>query len=319
MLRVSFALVTALLLAGGSLLALAGPRALAQQAAARAQASVQAGAPARDRLHVVTSIRPIGDLIQNVGGDRVEVIAIVPSGGEPEEYDPTPADALAVSRGRVFFANGLGLEAYLDTLVESAGNAELEVVTLSEGLPTIAGFGQGADRGGNPHLWLDPQNAISYVEVIRATLGRVDPAGASVYDANAAAYTAQLYDLDRAIQEQVSALPADRRVLVTTHDAYPYFAGRYGFTYLAVVSANPGSDPSAQEYAELVKAVRASGVKAIFGEVGFSDRMISLLAQDTGATFVGDLYTDTLGDSAPTDTYLGAMRNNAETIVGALQ
>src|SRR5438045_4309695 len=116
------------------------------------------------RLKVVTSILPIADLIQNVGGDRVQVTALVPPGGEPEDYDPTPADATTVSQARVFFANGLGLETYVDDLTESAGNAQLEAVTLSEGLPTLTSFGQGADEGGNPHLWLDPQNAISYVD-----------------------------------------------------------------------------------------------------------------------------------------------------------
>src|SRR5262249_4737502 len=140
------------------------------------------------KLRIVTSIRPIADLVQNVGGDRVDVVALVPPGAEPEDYDPTPADATAVSKARIFFANGLGLEAYLDRLAESAGTPQLEVVTLSDGLPTITGFGQGEQQGGNPHLWLDVQNAISYVDAIQQTLDRVDPSGAVTYDANAAAY-----------------------------------------------------------------------------------------------------------------------------------
>jgi ABC-type Zn uptake system ZnuABC Zn-binding protein ZnuA len=271
------------------------------------------------QLKLATSIRPLADLIQNVGGDRVDVLALVPPGGEPEEYDPTPADAAAVGKARVFFANGLGLETYLTGLVESAGGSELEVVTLSEGLPTIASFGQGAEAGGNPHLWLDPQNAIRYVEVIRQTLDRIDPASAALYDANAAAYTTKLQQLDASIEQQVGTVPAERRVLVTTHDAYPYFAQRYGFSYLAVISANPGSDPSAQEYAQLVNTVKANRVPAVFGEAGFSERMISQLAADTGAAFVGDLFTDTLSEAAPTNTYIGAMAYNADTIVSALR
>lgn len=271
------------------------------------------------RLKVVTSIMPIADLIQNVGGDRVQVTALVPPGGEPEDYDPTPADATAVSQARVFFANGLGLEGYLDKLTESAGNSQLEVVTLSDGLPTLTSFGQGADAGGNPHLWLDPQNAVSYVDTIQRTLSRVDPDNASLYQTNAERYTGQLEDLDASIQQQVGTIPPAQRVLVTTHDAYPYFAKRYGFTYLAVVSANPDAGPSAQEYAQLVKTVRDNNVKAVFGETGFSAQMISQLAADTGATFVGDLYTDTLSQQPPTNTYLGAMQYNADTIVGALR
>jgi len=279
-----------------------------------AQPAAQSG-----RLKVVTSIMPIADLIQNVGGDRVQVTALVPPGGEPEDYDPTPADATAVSQARVFFANGLGLEAYLDDLTESAGNSQLEVVTLSEGLPTLTSFGQGADEGGNPHLWLDPQNAISYVDTIQKTLSRVDPANAALYQTNAERYTGQLKELDASILQQVSTIPAAQRVLVTTHDAYPYFAKRYGLTYLAVINANPDAGPSAQEYAQLVKTVKENQVKAVFGERGFSAQMISQLAADTGATFVGDLFTDTLSQEAPTNTYLGAMQYNVATIVGALR
>ena len=270
-------------------------------------------------LKVVTSITPIADLIKNVGGDRVEVTALVPPGGEPEGYDPTPADAAAVARARVVFVNGLGLERYLDNLIEAAGNPELEVAVLSDNLPTLSGFGQGADEGGNPHLWLNPRHAIHYVDVVRTTLSRVDQDNAAFYEANAARYSSQLGELDAYIDQQVQSIPPAQRVLVTTHDAYPYFAERYGLTYLAVVSANPESDPSAQEYAQLVRTVRDSRVKAVFGEAGFSDRFVSQLAADTGATFVADLYTDTLGREAPTDTYVGAMTFNADTIVGALR
>jgi manganese/iron transport system substrate-binding protein len=295
------AMLLALLVIAG--LALPTPRVASQQPA----------------LKIVTSIGPLADLIRNVGGERVEVTALVPPGVEPEDYDPTPADAATVSKARVFFANGLGLEAYLDNLVQSAGGPSLEVVTLSAGAPTIISFGQGSQVGGNPHLWLDPQNAIHYVGIVQQTLGRVDPANAATYDANAAAYTTRLTQLDAAIQQQVSTLPVERRVLVTTHDAYPYFAQRYGFTYLAVISASPDAEPSAQEYAQLVKTIKENRVPAIFGEAGFSERTISGLAADTGAAFVGSLFTDTLSEEPPTNTYLGAMQYNADTIVNALR
>src|SRR5262249_20681092 len=136
------------------------------------------------------------------------------------------------------------------------------------------------------HLWLDPQNAISYVDTIQQTLSRVDPANAASYQANADRYTAQLKALDASIQQEVAALPPAQRVLVTTHDAYPYFAKRYGFTYLAATNANPDAGPSAQESAKLVKTVRDSTVKAVFGETGFSEQITSQLAPATGATFV---------------------------------
>ena len=150
------ALLMALLVIAG--FALPTPRAASQQPA----------------LQVVTSIGPLADLIRNVGGERVDVLALVPPGAELEDYDPTPADAAAVSKARIFFANGLGLEAYLDNLVQSAGGRDLEVVTLSEGAPTIISFGQGSEAGGNPHLWLDPQNAAHYVGCLLYTSDAAD-------------------------------------------------------------------------------------------------------------------------------------------------
>lgn len=269
-------------------------------------------------LTVATSITPLADLIRNVGGERVTVLVLVPAGADPEDFDPTPPDVAALGRARVFFANGLGLEAYLQRVVAAAGN-QLEVVTLSEGLPALRGFGQGAEAGGNPHLWLNPRYAMHYVEVIRQTLDRIDPDGAALYDANAERYLQQLAELDAEIERLVATLPPSARVLVSTHDVYPYFAERYGFRYLAVLSVRPGADPSAREYAELVRVVRENGVKAVFGEAGFSDRFIAQLAADTGARYIADLYTDTLGREPPVDTYIGAMRYNAQAIVEGLR
>jgi manganese/iron transport system substrate-binding protein len=270
-------------------------------------------------MKVVTSISPLADLIKNVGGERVDVTSLVPRGAGPEDYDPTPADALKIHGARVFFANGLGLEEYLADLVESVGEKQLAVVQLSEGLPTVTSFGHGVQQGGNPHLWLDPRSAIVYVDVIRQTLDRLDPPGAATYDANAAAYTAQLQALDQEIEQKVAQIPPANRILVSVHDAYPYFAQRYGLRYLAVISANPESDPSAQEYAALLQVVRNNQVKAVFGETGFSERFVSQLAADSGATYVADLYTDTLSEGPPADTYLNLMRSTSDAIVGALK
>jgi manganese/iron transport system substrate-binding protein len=270
-------------------------------------------------LKVVTTISPIADLIRNVGGNRVQVTSLVPVGDGPEDYDPTPADAAAVAAARIYFANGLGLEEYLEDLIQSSGNTSLQVVALSDGLPTLTGFGQGAEEGGNPHLWMSVRNGMAYVDVIQQTLSQVDPDSAPTYQANAAQYTARLVELDSYIEQQVQSLLPAQRVLVSTHDAYPYFADRYGLRHLAIISANPDSDPTAQEYAALIQTVKDNNVKAVFGEAGFSDRFIAQLAADSGATYVADLYTDTLSKAPPADTYLGLMRYDADQIVAALK
>jgi manganese/iron transport system substrate-binding protein len=270
-------------------------------------------------LKVVTTISPLADLIKNVGGDRVQVTSLVPVGAGPEDYDPTPADAATVAAARVYFANGLGLEAYLENLIQSSGNTGLQVVALSDGLPTLTGFSQGTEDGGNPHLWLSVRNGLAYVDVIQQTLSLVDPDNAPTYQTNAAQYSAQLAELDRYIEQQIQTLPVAQRVLVTTHDAYPYFADRYGMRHLAVISANPDSDPTAQEYAALIRTVKDNNVKAVFGEAGFSDRFIAQLATDTGAKYVASLYTDTLSKDPPGNSYLGMLRYDADQIVAALK
>ena len=204
-------------------------------------------------------------------------------------------------------------------MIQSSGNTSLQVVALSDGLPTLTGFGQGAEEGGNPHLWMSVRNSMAYVEVIQQTLSLVDPDSAPTYEANAAQYTAQLAELDTYIEQQIQTLPPAQRVLVTTHDAHPYFADRYGLRHLAVISANPDSDPTAQEYAALIQTVKDNNVKAVFGEAGFSDRFISQLAADSGATYVADLYTDTLSQDPPANTYLGMLRYDVDQIVAALK
>ncbi|MCC7103962.1 MAG: zinc ABC transporter substrate-binding protein [Chloroflexi bacterium] len=268
------------------------------------------------RLKVATSITPLADMIERVGGDRVEVVALVPRGARPEDYAPTPANVAVVSTAKVFFANGFGLEDYLTSTIESAGNDQIAVVRLSEGLPVLSSFGGGS---GNPHLWLNPRNGIAYVEVIRQTLGRIDPAGSGVYDTNAAAYTAELQALDAALEQQVAQIPPANRYLVSMHDAYPYYAERFGLKYLAIVSANPGADPSAQDYAALVQVVRDNHVRAVFGEAGFSDRFIRQLAADTGATYVAGLYTDSLSQGPPADTYAHLLQATTDAVVRALK
>jgi zinc/manganese transport system substrate-binding protein/manganese/iron transport system substrate-binding protein len=169
----------------------------------------------------------------------------------------------------------------------------------------------------NPHLWLNVAYASKYVDRIEAALADADPAGAAAYAEAADAYRARLADLDADIADRIGSLPAADRVVVSFHDAFPYFAAAYGLSVVGTIVDAPGQDPSAGEIADLVATIRSSGAKAIFAEAQFSPRLAETIAGETGAVVVTDLYTDSVGD-APADTYEGMMRSNADRVVEAL-
>jgi ABC-type Zn uptake system ZnuABC Zn-binding protein ZnuA len=259
---------------------------------------------------IVASTTVLADLVRTVGAGRLsEVTSVVPAGVDVEDYSPTPADLRTVSQANLLVMNGLALDRWVPKLVESA-NPGLPTLVLSDGLPLL-------DED-NPHLWLDVQYARAYVQKIHDRLVTVDPQGAPTYDENTTNYLAQLDELDQWIQQQVQTIPPDRRKLVTFHDAYPYFAARYGFELIGVITPSPGQDPSAGELAELIAAVKAANVPAVFSEAQFSPRLVETLANEAGVTrVVTDLYNDSLGDP-PVDSYVGMMRYNVERIVQAL-
>jgi ABC-type Zn uptake system ZnuABC Zn-binding protein ZnuA len=279
---------------------------LAVPLAARYRGQTTAGAGPR----VVASTTVFVDLVRQVGGDRLaSVDSIVPAGTEVEDYDPTPENLRTLSRANLLVMNGLALDSWIPELV-GAARPGISTLVLSDGLPAL-------DED-NPHLWLDVQYTRVYVERIRDALRSADPDGGEQYAANAAAYLSQLDALDAWIVEQVTQLPPERRKLVTFHDAFPYFAARYGFAVIGVITPSPGHEPSAGELATLVREVRAAQVPAVFGEAASSPRLIETLAAEAGvADVVSDLYTDSLGE-APVDSYVGMMRFNVERIVQAL-
>ena len=292
------------------------------------------GEGSRERVQVAATISVLQDLVEQVGGDRVEAFSIVPVGGSPETYGPSPRDAGRISESQVVFENGLGLDAWVEDLVESAGNEEQTVVELSEGLATIEGGEheegeQGAEEPeeegehahehaeGNPHLWLDVTNAEHYVERIHDTLAEVDPEGAEEYEANAGEYLAELEELDGYIRERAEGIPEERRKLVTFHDAFPYFAEAYGFELVGVVLENPEAEPGSREVAEVVLAIEEEGVPVVFTEPQFNAGLANTVAQEAGVE-VRELYTDTLVDDEAGNTYEAMMRTNIDRISEAL-
>lgn len=265
---------------------------------------------------VLTSISPLADLIKQVGGDKVQVVNLVPPGTDPHDFEPKPETVRQVANAKLFFANGVGQEYYLEKLVKNAGNSSLRTITLSEGLPIL---GQEKDNPGNPHLWLDVQNTEIYVEKIRDTLIETYPEDKETFNKNAQAYLGDLKILDQWIKDQILALPADSRNIIVFHDAWSYYAKRYGLTILTPVVHSGQSEPSAKEYAEILQLIREHKVKAVFGEVGFNPKLIHQLANDSGIKVVDDLYDDTLGITPETDSYIKVMKYNTKALVSALK
>jgi ABC-type Zn uptake system ZnuABC Zn-binding protein ZnuA len=266
-------------------------------------------------LSVVATTTVFADIVHNVGGERVSVKSIIPAGVGPEDYEPKPDDARKLAGADLIVSNGVGLDDFLDKLISAAGEGNASRLVLGDGIPTIS-----VDGDPNPHFWLDPSLVEShFVPAIAAALTKLDPAGASDYAANAAAYAGQLRALDAANRAKIATIPEANRKLVTFHDAFPYFAAHYGFEVIGVILANVGQEPSATELAALVEKVKAAHVRAVFSEAQFSPELARTLAQEAGITsVVTTLYNDTVGPP-PTDTYLTMMAWNVDEIVRSLR
>jgi ABC-type Zn uptake system ZnuABC Zn-binding protein ZnuA len=274
-------------------------------------------APTTDKLKVVASYSILGDLVQNIGGDRIELHTLVGPGLDTHTFEPGPADSVALTEASLVFENGLEFEPWLDDLYVSSGS-EAGRAVVSDGLEPLR-----SEEGGeaDPHLWHSAANAVHMGKAIRDALAKADAPNAAYYQANAEAYIAQLQQLDDWVFARVRTLPESRRKLVTTHDTFGYFADRYGFEVVGAVlpTSTEGASPSAQNVAALVESVKAAGVPAVFAENVSSNTLLRQVADEAGVSVVASLYTDALGPAGSGgDTYLKMMRYNVETIVTEL-
>lgn len=274
-------------------------------------------------LKVVAAETFLADIAQHVAGTRLTVKALMPIGVDPHSFEPTPQDVALVADSTVFIVNGAEFEHFLEKLLQNAGG-QRAVIEASAGLKSRQPSDNEIldDPHGDPHFWLDPNNAITYVENIRDALSKADPDGAATYKANAAAYIAKLEELDRWIAEQVAQIPEANRLLVTNHESFGYYADRYGFRIIGTIIPSVGTEasPSAQQLAALIDHIRATGAKAIFLETGTNPQLAQQVASETGAKVVSDLFTHSIsepGGRAP--TYIDMLKFNTTAIVSALQ
>ena len=273
-------------------------------------------------INIVVTIPVLKDLTEQVGGSRVRVTSLLNGYENEHTYSPKPSDLVAVRKARLLFEVGIGLEVWVSALVKNAGSTSLRVVTTSKGIALLrdrpephgaAHAGEGDDRG-NPHVWLDPENAMTMMRHITEALIQIDPAHATEYRTNQASYLRRLDQLRGELSERVARV-ADRR-FIAHHPAWPYFARRFGFQIVGTIQPQSGSEPSALHLHELIASIRKDRIKVVVSEIQLSQKIPELLAKETGARVV--VLTTLPGGLPYTDTYLDMLRYNVLQLVDAL-
>jgi zinc/manganese transport system substrate-binding protein len=274
-----------------------------------------AAAPARaqQRLNVVASFSILGDFVKNVGGDRVNVSTLVGPNGDVHVYAPAPADAKKIADAKLLVINGLGLEGWLPRLLQASGS-KAPIVTATRGIAPLR-LGSDAD----PHAWQSVVDAKIYVANIRDALVAADPADAEIFRKQAQAYLAKLDALDREVREAIAKIPQGRRKVISTHDAFGYFASAYGIDFIAPEGVSTESEASARDIAGIITQVKNQRIPAVFLENISDPRLMRRIAAETGASIGGTLYSDSLTDEkGDAPTYIDMVRHNIRTLTGAL-
>lgn len=284
-------------------------------------------APDPAKISVVATTTIVGDVVNQIAGNLIKLTILLPTGADPHAFEPKPVDIAAIADADLVFANGAGLETFMEPLIQNAGG-DAKVIEISEGIPLIQfkdlhEAEAGSDEHGeyDPHVWHNPRHVMVWVENIAQALSQADPDHASDYQSNAARYTESLEILDAQIEQIVMDIPVEKRLLVTDHLTFGYFAQRYGFE--VVESIIPGfstlSSPSAQELATLQDQIRQKNIQAIFVGVSVNPALSEQIALDTGVQLVF-VYTGALSEAdQPAATYIQMMEYNAQAIAAALK
>lgn len=283
-------------------------------------------------LPVVASFSILGDLAQIVGGERVRVTTLVGPDEDAHAFEPRPADAKTIAQSKLLLINGLGFEPWAQKLAQSAGY-QGQTVVASDGVKTsaLAEESSRSDQGRShsagkiagptdPHAWQNPANVVLYVRNIAAALAKADPAGAPVYQANAAAYVKELQALDAWASAQFAAIPAAKRKVITSHDAFGYFAAHYQIEFLAPQGVSSDAQPSAKQVALLIRQIQREKIRAVFLENMSDPKLLTQLSKDAGVKPGAALYSDALSSPGkPGATYLQMMRHNVTQLAAGMR
>ena len=278
-------------------------------------------ATAQEKVKVVATFSILADLVKNVGGDRVEIVSLVAPNGDAHVYAPSPADAKKLADAKVVFTNGLGFEGWIPRLVKASGT-KAPVIVASKGVKARKSeeSGHGHDHAeADPHAWQSVAHAKLYVANIRDAIAAADPAGKAAYEANAASYAGKLDALETEVKDAVAKIPADRRRIITTHDAFGYFKAAYGVDFVAPQGVSTESEASARDVAKIIVQIRKQKIPAVFLENVSDPRLLERIAAETGAKIGGTLYSDALTDEkGKAPTYIDMVKHNIRTLSAAL-
>lgn len=277
-------------------------------------------AMAREKIKAVATFSILGDLVENVGGDRIEVTTLVGPNSDVHVFSPTPADAKKLGAARAVFVNGLGLEGWLTRLVQASGT-KAPVIVASKGVKAhkMEEEGHPGKEVIDPHAWQSIANAKIYVANIRDALGKIDPEGISAYAANAKAYLAKLDALEKEVKAAIAKIPDNHRKIITTHDAFGYFGAAYGMEFISPEGVSTDAEPSAGDMAKIIAQIKKQKIPAVFMENITDPRMMQQIARESGAKIGGTLYSDALSaPNGPAGTYIDMMHNNIREFGKAL-
>ena len=273
---------------------------------------------ADDKVPVVASFSILGDIVQEIGGERVSVSTLVGANADAHVFQPAPQDAKRVAEAKLVVTNGLGFEGWIDRLIKASGRKPM-VVVASKGISAIKSKDDHGHDGLDPHAWQDVGNAKRYATTIAAALAKIDPEGANDYAQREAAYQSKLDALDAEIKASIAAIPVERRKLITSHDAFGYFAKAYGMTMIAPQGVSTETEASAKDVAKIIRQIKAEKIPAMFLENVTDPRLIEQISRETDIKIGGKLYSDAL--SAPdglAGSYIAMMENNIREMKKAL-
>lgn len=268
-------------------------------------------------VHVVTSFTVLQDVVQNVGGTHVDVKSLVPANGDPHEYEPSPADAIAVKNADVTFLSGEGLETWFARLAKASGAPHAPVM-VSAGIKTHQ-FNEDGHEVTDPHVWNNVANVMVWVSNIEQALSKADPDDAAIFRHNADQYRKQLQTLDSLIRADIATVPKANRHVLTSHDAFGYYQQAYGIRFLSPLGLSTEHEASAADVAALISQIRQEKIRVYFLENSNDSRLVKQIANATGAVAGGELYPEALSDKkGPAGTYVQLMTFNTRQMVQAM-
>lgn len=268
------------------------------------------------KLVVVSSASIFDDMAKNIGGDKIEHHSIVPIGGDPHKYEATPDDAKLVGRADLILINGLTFEGWINEVIENSGT-KARTVTITEGIKPIESTEH--KNAVDPHAWMDAENGLIYIKNIRDALITADAQNAAFYERNYTTYKSQLEALHLYIKQKIESIPAEQRILITSHDAFSYFGNKYGMTINAMMGVSTEADAQTSDLKRIIASIRDHKIKAIFVESTINPKVLQQIAKDQHVVIGGNLYADSIGEEGTEGgTYIGMLKHNADTIAKAL-